>query len=176
MEIAIPLLIVIALGWYLMHLFKSSDAKPGQTHVTPRHIEQMADDPIDEAHRILQSAVTQCRQDHPPAARALLWLAATDGTISKQEARNIFRFCEQQGSTMPPGTHAAIEYLNNGVTLDSSRSEQTVQRDLTELAGKPIEYRAAFLGAAHAICGGNKRISKVKQDFLDRANAMVTGS
>lgn len=174
MEAVISLLIIIALGWYLVHLFKASDKTHGQAHIVHRHIEQMADDPIDEAHRILRAAVTQCRQDHPPAAQALMWLAATDGTISKQEARNIFRFCEQQGSTMPPGTHDAIEYLNNGVTFESSRSEQAVQSDLNELAEKPIEYRAAFLGAAHAICGGNKRISKVKQDFLDRANAMVT--
>lgn len=168
--IVISLLIVFGLVWYVMHLFKAERAQP------PRHTyhrEQSEDDPIREAHRTLQAAMDVCNTDHAAAAQALLWLAASDGTISKQEARNLFRFCEKQGSTLPTGTNDALDYLNNGMTIRTSRTEIEVEKDLAEIAGRPIQYRAAFLGAAHAICGGNKRISKAKQDFLDRVAQLV---
>lgn len=168
--IVVLLLIVLGLAWYVMHLFKAERSQPSK-HTYYR--EQPADDPIREAHRTLNAAMDVCNSDHAAAAQALLWLAASDGTISKQEARNLFRFCEKQGSTLPSGTNDALDYLNNGMTIQTSRTEREVQNDLEEIAKRPITYRAAFLGAAHAICGGNKRISKTKQDFLDRAAKLV---
>lgn len=166
METIVFLVLVIGgLVLYLMHSSKASDA---HNPTTPPD-----DDPIMEAHRILKAAMDVCNTDHSAAAQALLWLAASDGTISKQEARNLFRFCEKQGSTLPSGTNDALDYLNNGMTIRTSRTEREVQTDLAEIAARPIPYRAAFLGAAHAICGGNKRISKTKQDFLDRVAQLV---
>lgn len=170
MEILVIALVLAVLVWYLMHLLKASDAAPVAGRTT---VQEMDDDPIREASRILKAAMDRCNEDHAAAVQALLWLAATDGTISKQEARNVFRFCEQQGSTMPPGTSDALEYLNNGMSITSRRTESEVANDLSEIAGRSISYRAAFIGAAHAICGGNKRISTVKRDFLDRANKLV---
>lgn len=155
---------------YLIHLFKEANSKPIGTSSPIEHID---DDPIREAHRILKAAMDVCNADHAAAAQALLWLAASDGTISKQEARNLFRFCEKQGSTLPAGTNEALDYLNNGMSIRTSRTDREVQSDLAEIGEKPIQYRAAFLGAAHAICGGNKRISKTKQDFLDRAAQLI---
>jgi len=167
------LLIAAGLAWYLRHLFKTSDHRhrSDAPQSTPNEI---SDDPIEEAERTLQAAISNCRNDHPAAAQALMWLAATDGTISKQEARNIFRFCEQQGTALPPGTYDAIEYLNNGVTLDSSRAESAVRRDLEQLAAMPAKYKVEFFGVASAICGNNKRVSKTKQDFLDLAKGLIT--
>lgn len=152
---------------YLIHLSQESDSKPA------RPVGRPDDGPIREAQRTLQAAIEVCNTDHAAAAQALLWLAGTDGTISKQEARNLFRFCEKQGSTLPAGTSEALEYLNSGMTIQSGRTEREVQNDLADIAARPIPYRAAFLGAAHAICGGNKRISKTKQDFLDRVAQLV---
>lgn len=168
--IVISLLIVFGLGWYVMHLFKAERSQPSK-HTYYR--EQPDDDPIEEAHRTLQAAMDVCNTDHAAAAQALLWLAGTDGTISKQEARNLFRFCEKQGSALPNNTNDALEHLNNGMSIRTSRTEIEVEKDLAEIAVRPIQYRAAFLGAAHAICGGNKRISKVKQDFLDKVTKLV---
>lgn len=166
----ISLLIAAGLAGYLFRLFNKSDSPVNRFSPAPQ---QAHDDPIEEAHRTLQAAMDVCNTDHAAAAQALLWLAGTDGTISKQEARNLFRFCEKQGSALPNNTNDALEHLNNGMSIRTSRTEIEVEKDLAEIAVRPIQYRAAFLGAAHAICGGNKRISKVKQDFLDRANSLV---
>lgn len=168
--IVVVALILVGLALYMRHLFNSERSQPSHYQAQPD------DDPIKEAHRILQAAMHVCNTDHPSASQALLWLAASDGTISKQEARNLFRFCEKQGSTLPAGTHDALDYLNNGMSIRTSRTEREVQNDLADIGSKPIPYRAAFIGAAHAICGGNKRISKTKQDFLDQANRLVEGS
>lgn len=170
--IVVVALILVGLALYLRHIFKASDAQPPTTH----SVREVADDQIREAHRTLQAAMDVCNTDHPAASQALLWLAASDGTISKQEARNLFRFCEKQGSTLPAGTNDALDYLNNGMSIRTSRTDREVQNDLEEIGARPIQYRAAFLGAAHAICGGNKRISKTKQDFLDHATRLVETS
>lgn len=161
-------IILLVLGgavWAFIQIYKPKDSAPP--------IQQIVDDPLAEARRLLSSALDKCSQDHSSAAPTLLWLAATDGTISKQEARIIFRFCEQQGTTLPSGLSAALEYLNSGMAITAQGSESDVIENLSEIYKKPIPYRAAFIGAAHAICGSNKRISKVKQDFLDRANRLV---
>lgn len=168
--IVILALVVGGLILYLKHSFKASDAAPlGQTNQPQRP----DDDPIREASRILKAAMDKCSEDHESAYQALLWLAGSDGTISKQEARNVLRFCERQGTVLPAGTYDALEYLNNGMHISTKRSSSEVLSDLAALGEKTIQYRAAFIGAAHAICGGNKRISKTKQDFLDRANSLV---
>ncbi|MDP1925746.1 MAG: hypothetical protein Q8K57_13310 [Thiobacillus sp.] len=170
--IGILLLIGVVL-WYLIHVFKSGDAAPS---VTNHSINKMDDDPLKKASRTLEAAMHKCSEDHDFALQSLLWLAGTDGTISKQEARNVFRFCERQGTVLPAGTYEALEYLNNGMHISTEYSPSEALSALASMVEKPIQYRAAFIGAAHAICGGNKRISKVKQDFLDRTNVLVEAS
>lgn len=168
--IVLLLLIFGAIALYLRHLFKASGAQPIAAN---RASDKMADDPIREASQIIKAAMDKCTADHGSAVQSLLWLAGADGTISKQEARNVFRFCERQGTVLPGGTYDAIEYLNNGMKISTKHTASEALADLATLEEKPIQYRAAFIGAAHAICGGNKRISKAKQDFLDRANSLV---
>lgn len=170
MDVVILLLIIFGLAWYLYRKFNNTHEKPAQFQV----IDQPVEGPIVKARRTIKAAIDQCNNEHGPAMQALLWLAATDGTISKQEARNIFRFCEQQGSVLPPGTYDAIEYLNAGVELTSSRADDLVRKDLHELAGKSNRYKIEFIGVAHAICGSNKRVSKAKQAFLDTAKGLIT--
>lgn len=166
----VVLLIIGAVALYLMHIFKEADSKPpGNTSL----IERMDDDPIREASRTLKAAMDKCSEDHESAYQALLWLAGSDGTISKQEARNVLRFCERQGTVLPAGTYEALEYLNNGMHISTKRSSSDALSDLAAMGEKTIQYRTAFIGAAHAICGGNKRISKAKQDFLDRAAQLI---
>lgn len=166
----ITLLIVAGLGWYLFRLFNMSDSSTNRAHEPQQ---QEPDNEFEKAQRALKIAMDTCMTEHAPAMEALLWLAASDGTISKQEARNVFRFCERQGTALPDGIDAALDYLNNGINISTKRSPSEVTTDLATLSEKTIQYRAAFIGAAHAICGGNKRISKAKQDFLDRANRLV---
>ncbi len=169
MDAIIPLVVLVVVG-YFVYLYLTSNRQ--QPHAAPRALRD-EHDPFADAQRVMQSAMDTCNAGHANAVQALLWLASSDGTVSKQEARNVFRFCEKQGSMLPAGLADALEHLNNGMSIRSSRTDSAVQNDLAEIAKRPIQYRAAFLGAAHAICGGNKRISKTKQDFLDRATKIV---
>lgn len=171
METIVFILIAfIAIAAYLKHLFSQSDKKPATTSIAA---ESESADPLLEARRVLKAAMDKCQNDHEAAYQALLWLAGSDGTISKQEARNVLRFCERQATELPAGTYDALEYLNNGMQISTGRTSKEALADLATLADKPIAYRTAFIGAAHAICGGNKRISKAKQDFLDRASSLM---
>lgn len=167
MEVLIALLAAGGIAWYISTLFKGDDSR------APDIQQQPLDSEFEKAQRTMKAALDICNTEHEPAVQALLWLAGTDGTISKQEARNVFRFCERQGTALPDGTYAALEYLNNGMRLSAGFTPGDALSALVGLTAKPIPYRAAFIGAAHAICGGNKRISKVKQDFLDRADGIV---
>jgi hypothetical protein len=170
MVTVVILLVIGALALYLTILFKKSDAPPMEQNSDTDNSDNTH---LREAQRTLTTAMGVCREQHRNAFDALLWLAASDGTISKQETRNLLRFCERHGTTLPDSTYDALEHLNSGVHISFQSSLSEALTDLAALAEKPIQYRAAFIGAAHAICGGNKRISKAKQDFLDRANTLV---
>lgn len=169
METVVILLLIGAGLWYVIHKFNGDDASASEAD----HDTNKIDDRLRKASKILNAAIDKCSEDHELAVKSLLWLAGTDGTISKQEARNVFRFCERHGTALPDGTYDALEYLNNGMHISSEYSPRDALSAISGMAAKPIQYRAAFIGAAHAICGGSKRISKVKQDFLDRANGLV---
>lgn len=171
--IVISLLIAAGLVGYLFRLFNKSDSP---TTRVDEHQQEEPDDEFKKAQHTIKAAMDACYADHEPAVHALLWLAGSDGTISKQEARNVFRFCEKQGTALPKGTYDALEYLNNGMHISTNHSLSEALSELATLTAKTIQYRAAFIGAAHAICGGNKRISKAKQDFLDSANRLVEGT
>ncbi len=170
MEIFIPLLAIAALIWFFIRAFKP-DA-PKQTQY--QHTEAPQRDPMKEASKALQQCLGLCQDQHPEAVNALLWIAATDGTVSKQEARNVFRFCEMQGTPVTDAVYDALEYLNSGMRFTTSRSGDDVKKDFSILREKPVAYRAAFIGAAHAICGNAKKMSKTKREFLTRAEGLVT--
>lgn len=129
---------------------------------------------LKQAEHALQAAIASCQENHPHAFKALAWLAASDGTVSKQELRLIFRFCEAQGTQINRDAHEAIDLLNTGLNMSVTGSEKDVHESLSELAGKPLAYKTSFFGAAHALCGTQKRLSQAKQRFLEKAEALIS--
>ena len=173
MELLVLIIVMFGL-WWLWDTFRKSDAPvPARRETASTNYESEAENERQRALSILSDALNNCLSDHAQAVDALLWLAGSDGTVSKQEARNVFRFCEQQGTQIGKEVYAALEHLNNGMSFKLRKSTPEVMDGVAQLAGKEMRYRVAFIGAAHAICGGSKRISAVKQKFLDQIAKLV---
>jgi len=125
-------------------------------------------------HEALSAALAACQDAHHDAVNALTWLAAADGTVSKQELRGIFRFCEEHGTPIDKAAYKAIDSFNAGMSMQVKASEADAHRSITTLADKDASYRLAFYGAANKLCGSQKQISQAKQRFLKQAEAIVT--
>ena len=121
----------------------------------------------------LSTALASCQEEHQAAVNALTWLAAADGTVSKQELRGIFRFCEDQGTPIDKGAYKAIDSLNAGMSMQVKATEADAHRSISSLTGREAPYRLAFYGAANKLCGSQKQLSQAKQRFLKQAEAIV---
>jgi len=129
-----------------------------------------------EHHEALSAALAACQAAHPDAVNALSWLAAADGTVSKQELRGIFRFCEDQGTPIPKGAYTAIDSLNAGMSMNVKTTEAEAHRSIAALADKTAAYRLAFYGTANKLCGSQKSRSPTKERFLKKTASIVEQS
>lgn len=171
MEI-LPILVLAAIA-YGIWKYLNLDSAPSQKSRNIYTPEDTWKADRERAQQTLSDALGRCIKEHGHAVDALLWLAGSDGTVSKQEARNMFRFCENQGTSIDKEVYESLEHLNNGMSFKLEKSTPEVMDGVAELAKKEIRYRVAFIGAANAICGGSKRISQTKQKFLDRIADLV---
>jgi len=119
-------------------------------------------------------AMLNCQKSHPEATSALLWLANADGSISKQEVRLIFKFCEKFGVTIKEDAYKGLDIAPPKDYLGTRGDLEGACNLLRSLRDKPMPYKAALHGAAHAMAGSNKSTSKAKQSFLDTAESLLT--
>ena len=166
-------IIAIALTALVWWLFRRKDRPPASMPVAEAPVKDARRTALERSHALLSGTLDRCQDEHAPAVSALLWLAGSDGSVSKQETRNIFRFCEQQGTAIGAEVYTALEHLNNGLSFQLGANESVVTANLAEIAKRDIQYRVAFMGAAHALCGNAKRLSTNKQAFLDKVNQLV---
>lgn len=124
----------------------------------------------------LAAALKACQDNHPQATDALSWLAAADGSVSKQELRTIFRFCADQGTVIDKAAFKAIDDLNAGMTMRVRTTESDAHQAVAALSDKPAAYRLAFYGTANKLCGSQKHINEAKQRFLKAAEGLATMS
>lgn len=129
-----------------------------------------------EHHEALSTALAACQAAHPDAVNALSWLAAADGTVSKQELRGIFRFCEDQGTPIAKGAYKAIDSLNAGMSMNVKTTEAEAHRSIAALADKTAAYKLAFYGTANKLCGSQKSRSPTKERFLKKTASIVEQS
>lgn len=123
--------------------------------------------------QILTEAFTKCLNDHPDAVPALICLAASDGKVSRQELRIILRFCRKVGSVIDVAAEDAVESVGDGLRLDLKINPKDFPIALKQLKEKESDYRIAFVGAAHQMCGTSKRLSSEKRRFLDMAEQLT---
>ena len=137
--------------------------------------DEVVDGEIKADRETLATALDACQTAHPEVADALSWLAAQDGTVSKQELRIIFQFCEAQGTAINERAYTALARLNSGVSMKVGITEAEALQSIAALASKPVAYRLAFYGAANRLCGSQKNISQAKQRFLKQAEQVAGG-
>lgn len=164
------IIILIAVVVVIYFKFMKS-AHPPQTS-EPR-TESAWERELREAQQRLSAALSSCQRDHPEAADALCWLAGSDGTVSKQELRILFRFCQEQGTQIEKAAFKDIDNLNAGMSVKVRSTEAQAHQSIAALASKPAAYRLALYGAANKICGSQKRLSETKQRFLKAAEAII---
>lgn len=172
MEI-VALLIVIGIIVFIAGRGKSS--KPAERSI----VEELEDDirrERKEHHALLSAAMTACNDAHRDAMTALCWLAAADGSVSKQELRTIFRFCAEQGTAINKDTYQTIDSLNAGMSIKVPTSEPDAMSAVAALASQPAAYKLAFFAAANKLCGSQKKIAPAKQRFLKAAESLVGGA
>lgn len=164
------LLVLIAGGgvliYYIARAQSSSDHPPS---VVP----QPKDTPLQQALKQLTAIIEACQTDHPHATPALLFMAASDGTVSRQELRIILGFCERQGSVFSSDWSDACEHLNAGININVTGGEAGARDNIADLTDKPVKYRAAFLGAAEAIVACNRTTNTTKQRLIKQARDLV---
>lgn len=171
----IIIFLVIAALWYMWRMLTRSDSStPSRGRVDD--IGDVEDDirrERKEHHEALSTALSACQEDHREAVNALTWLAAADGTVSKQELRGIFRFCEEQGSPISKDAYKAIDSLNAGMSMQVKATEADAHLSIAALTKKDASYRLAFYGVANKLCGSQKKLNQAKQRFLKQAEAIV---
>lgn len=158
--------------WFLLRR-----AKDTRHHESSRGLIDEIEDDIrrerKEHHAALSAALSACQETHPSAVGALSWLAASDGTVSKQELRVIFRFCEEQGTPIAKAAYRAIDSLNAGMSMEVKATENDALNSISKLTDKPPAYKLAFYGATNKLCGSQKKLSQAKQRFLKSAEALM---
>jgi hypothetical protein len=163
------LLVLIAGGavliYYIVRAQSSSGPKPAAA--PPK------DTPLQIALKQLTSIIDACQESHPHATPALLFIAASDGTVSRQELRIIIGFCERQGSIFSADWSAACEHLNAGININVTGGEAGARDNIADIADKPVKYRAAFLGAAEAIVACNRTTNATKQRLIEQVRSLV---
>jgi len=129
--------------------------------------------PLKTAHERLSKILADCQADHHEAASALLWLAGSDGTVSRQELRIIIGFCERQGARVEKSWGSALDFLNSGLNISVTGGEGGAMANITDLRSKPMSYRIAFVGAVEAIIAANKTSNSAKRRLADAARMLV---
>jgi hypothetical protein len=165
-------IVILAVLWYMLTRLTRSDLRP-----PPRSMVDDIEDDIKRERKVhaeaLSKALSDCQNAHHDAVNALSWLAVADGTVSKQELRGIFRFCEEQGTPIDKEVYKAIDSLNAGMSMQVKSSETDAHRSIAALTSMDAAYRLAFYGAANKLCGSQKQLSQAKQRFLKQAEAIV---
>lgn len=173
-EVGVVIFIAICVGlWFLF----TRRSEPSTPRAPARDMIDDIEDDIRrerrEHHEALSTALALCQQLHPTAVDALSWLAAADGTVSKQELRGIFRFCEEQGTPINKAAYKAIDSLNAGMSMNVKTTEAEAHHAVASLADKPAAYRLAFYATANKICGSQKSLSPTKERFLKKAASII---
>lgn len=125
------------------------------------------------AKQQLAEIMDACTAAHPEAVHALIFIAGSDGTVSRQELRVIIGFCERQGATIKLGWKSVLDYLNAGLQLSITGGEAGAKENIASLSAKPMAYRAAFLGAAEAILAANSTTNKSKRNLVEQARKLI---
>lgn len=131
------------------------------------------DNPLQGPLRDLTEAMNKCTAQHDEAVSSLIFMAASDGTVSRQELRIIIGFCERQGTVLGKAWVGACDHLNAGLKLSITGGESGARDNIAALSAKPVGYRAAFLGAAEAIVASNKTTNAAKRRLLEQARGLV---
>lgn len=162
-----------ALYFYFSKKTSSTALGDGAMRRSYEETESEWDKELRAAQQRLSAALASCQKDHPQATDALCWLAGSDGTVSKQELRILFRFCAEMGTHIDKAAYKDIDNLNAGMSVKVRTKESEAHQSIKALAEKPASYRLAFFGAANKICGSQKRLSETKQRFIKAAETIV---
>lgn len=168
MEFFTLFVFAIIIGGVIYGIFRSPRAA-----ATKPQPEKPLSDPLKEARDRLLKIMTICQVDHDEATSSLLWLAGSDGTVSRQELRIIIGFCERQGAPVEKTWGKALEFLNSGLNISVTGGEKGAAANIAALRDKPMSYRIAFVGAVEAIIAANKTSNAAKRRLADSARALV---
>lgn len=165
MEILLLLVIIGAIAYLMIPSSKKQTPKqPDSKPITNR---------LQSAANTLSKVISDCQSSHPDAFPALAWMAASDGTVSRQELRILIGFCERQGTSIEATWKDALEHLNSGMKMSAGGSEKGSIEHISALAKMPINYRAAFLGAAEALAASNRTSNAAKNRILEAARKII---
>lgn len=131
------------------------------------------DNELESARRRLAEIMSTCEQNHAEAVHSLLWLAGSDGTVSRQELRIIISFCERQGTSIEKGWGRALDRLNSGLNISTTGGESGALSNIEALRDRPLPYRIAYAGAAEAIAAANKTSNAAKRRLVAAAHALT---
>ena len=169
----IGIIVVTVVAYFFVMKTRASGTNNAALNKEIEQIESEWDKELRESQQHLGAALSACQKDHSLAADALCWLAAADGTVSKQELRVLLRFCEEQGTQINKAAFKAIDNLNAGMSMKVRTTESEAHQAITALSEKPAAYRLAFYGAANKIVGSQKRLSEAKRRFIEAASAII---
>jgi hypothetical protein len=130
--------------------------------------------PYTSAKHAVHQGIQACQKAHPEATAALLWLANADGSISKQEVRLVFKFCEKFGVTISQDAYNGLDIAPPKDYLSTQGDIESACNLVNALRDKPMPYKVALHGTAHAMAGSNKTTSKAKQTLLDTIESLLT--
>jgi hypothetical protein len=164
-------LAIVAGIWFYMYIKSNNNRAETPMDETERNIQRA----LHQDRQILATALGACQTTHKDAVDALSWLAGADGTVSKQELRLIFRFCEAQGTAIDQAAYKAIDKLNAGLSMNIQSTEADAYRSIAALAGKSGAYKMAFYGAANKLCGSQKQQNRTKERFIKKAEEILGG-
>ena len=166
MALMIVIVCILVIGYFYLDAQKTSD------NSTLENSSGLSSD-LKNSLEQLQRVMNKCQQEHEHAVCALIWLASSDGTISRQEFRVMISFCTRQGTQIEKLDLNSIDKLNSGLNMKISGGENAAIENIAMLKIKSIQYRAAFLGATEAICSANKTINSSKKRFQQAARDLI---
>lgn len=165
MEILLLLVVIGVIAYLMIPGGKKQAPQQPDNKPIPNRLQSVAD--------MLSKVISDCESGHPDAFPALAWMAASDGTVSRQELRILIGFCERQGTSIEASWKDALEHLNSGMKMSVGGGEKEATGHISALAEMPINYRAAFLGAAEALAASNRTSSAAKNRILEAARKII---
>lgn len=166
-------LVFAVIIWVAFVLLRRSDAATDTTTAAPSGAPKAISSEIQDALEALGKLCDTCKAAHDDAFHALVFIAASDGKVSRQEFRIILGFCERMGSDLGGRWPEVVEKLNDGITISIDAREATISEHIEALRNRPVPYRAAFLGAVEAIVASNRTSNATKRRLLDQSRNLI---